>query len=58
MTRRVAKAPRDRCLCGHTRRLHDIMGCLSARCWSPLKSPRDARCKRFRAAAGKREAKR
>jgi hypothetical protein len=48
------KNARNLCKCGHTRGLHDEMGCLSSKCWSPLKTPESRRCKRFRAAKGKK----
>jgi hypothetical protein len=38
----------DKCKCGHVRATHDSCGCLSTRCWSPLGSPNQAKCNRFR----------
>jgi hypothetical protein len=46
----MTKHAHDRCKCGHTRRMHDGMGCLSVHCWSPLKPPKSRRCGRFRIA--------
>ena len=45
-----ALSPAERCVCGHTRQLHDKLGCMSVECWSPLQAPESRRCKRFRAA--------